>query len=342
MVETPLYLYSAARAAHFTIQFDLLQGLAGLLEPRSGKSERAEVPMDELRKALFALLRQDSRNIAQGLYPAAVLAPESPVRHLLRLPLLVADGVGLFLRRQRGRTTAFSRQARGMLDELPRYYRRNFHFQTDGYLSERSASLYEHQVEILFRGTADAMRRLILPPLKKQLGRPDGRGLRILELACGTGRATRFTSLALPRARIVGLDLSEAYLKVARERLSDLTRVDFLQGDAGQLPFADGQFDAVYSVFLFHELPMAERRRVLAEARRVLKPGGFLGLVDSIQLGDHAAFDPLLKQFPKDYHEPFYRDYSEHPMEALVADTGLEGVQKDTGFFSKVVWAEKT
>ena len=50
---------------------------------------------------------------------------------------------------------------------LPRYYQQNFHFQTDGYLSDHSARLYDFQVESLFAGTADVMRRRAYVPIAK-------------------------------------------------------------------------------------------------------------------------------------------------------------------------------
>jgi ubiquinone/menaquinone biosynthesis C-methylase UbiE len=253
----------------------------------------------------------------------------------------LADGIRLSARRSRGRTTEFNRQARELLDELPRYYRRNFHFQTDGYLSERSAALYEHQVEMLFRGTADAMRRLILPPLKKHFGGSDGKGLRLLEVGAGTGRTTRFVRLAVPKARIIAMDMSESYLRHASRSLAHSQRVDFLQGDGGVLPFKDGEFDGIYSVFLFHELPRQAREQSLAEARRVLKPGGFFGFVDSVQKGDKAGFDPLLTHFPVEFHEPYYRDYLEHSMEGLIRSAGFEGLEQGTGFLSKWVAARR-
>ena len=54
-------------------------------------------------------------------------------------------------------------------ENYPNYYLRNFHHQTDGYLSDFSASIYDLQVEILFNGSADAMRRRIIKPLKEGL-----------------------------------------------------------------------------------------------------------------------------------------------------------------------------
>lgn len=339
LLELPILMYATARSAHFTLQFGVLNALGSILPGQKPAHNPDAPPEAEVRKDLIELLRQDSRNIVNGVYPVSVLKPESPVEHVLRIPKLMADGIAMYGRRRRGRTTEFKKQESEMLSELPRYYRRNFHFQTDGYLSEHSAALYEHQVEMLFHGSANAMRRMIIPPLKAHFGDSDGRGLRFLEIGAGTGPATRFVNLAFPKARIIATDLSTAYLKQASKKMPNVHRVDFMQSAGEELPFSDGHFDAVYSVFLFHELPMTARKQILAESRRVLKPGGFLGLVDAIQNGDKESFDPLLAQFPVDYHEPFFRDYVSHPMETLFQEAGFKNIHTGIGFFSKSVAA---
>jgi ubiquinone/menaquinone biosynthesis C-methylase UbiE len=297
--------------------------------------------LQAIRSELLDLLRKDSRHLAQGDYPLQVLTPESPLRHFGRLPKLFADSFSIHLRRIRGKTTEFDAEARDLLSELPRYYRRNFHYQTSGYLSRRSAEVYEHQVELLFQGCADAMRRLILPELRKRFENTDGEGLRFLEIGAGTGRATRFVHLTFPKAKIIAVDLSDPYLKVAQRNLAKYPRIDFLQADGAHLPFKDGEFDAAYSVFLFHELPKIARPEVIAESKRVLKKGGFFGLVDSIQTGDKKLFDSLLQHFPKAFHEPFYREYISSPMEKLLKNQGLSEIRSDTGFTSKVCSALK-
>ena len=224
--------------------------------------------------------------------------------------------------------------------DLPEYYQRNFHFQTDGYLSNDSADLYEHQVEILFSGSADAMRRLIIPQLKSAYA-GQGEGLHFLEIAGGTGRLTRFMKLAYPKARITVLDLSYPYLKKAQQNLKKFDRLDFVQGAGEDLPFVAEKFDAVYSCFLFHELPLEIRKRVVAESFRVLKAGGWMGLVDSVQKEDTKDFSWALEQFPVDFHEPFYKNYTQNPMEGLLAFRGFTELKKDIGFFSKSLLAKK-
>jgi ubiquinone/menaquinone biosynthesis C-methylase UbiE len=292
-----------------------------------------------IRSAALDLLARDSRNMVRGVYPASVLLPEGPRSHFGRLPRVLVDGLRISWRRSRGRTTEFNAESRDYLAELPRYYRRNFHFQSNGYLTQESAELYEHQVEMLFGGTADAMRRLLLEPMKDRLG--TGEGIRILELGAGTGRMTRFLAQTFPKARITAVDLSTPYLQVARSRLSGFPRVGFLQADAGELPFAEGKFDAVVSVFLFHELPFEARRAVVNESLRVVKNGGFVGMVDSMQQGDDSDLAPIMEIFPAFFHEPFYRNYTENPMEQVFGEAGAVEVASRVGLFSKALWGVK-
>lgn len=295
------------------------------------------------RQSMSDLLKQDVANITAGIYPLEVLKPGSPLKHLFRMPTMLREIFDISRRRQAKKAHHFSKEARELLEGLPEYYQRNFHFQGDGYLSDKSAELYEHQVEILFAGAADAMRRLILAPMKKHYGEHhDGAGLTFLEIGAGTGRATRFVRLAFPKAKIVALDLSAPYLKKAQTELNEFNHHDFVEANASGMSFKDETFDAVYSVFLFHELPLSERRAVIAECQRVLKVGGFHGLVDSLQVGDVPAFDGSLDQFPQSFHEPFFKNYVQHPMQTELEMAGVKIANVSNGFFSKCVSGEKT
>ena len=72
----------------------------------------------------------------------------------------------------------------------------------------------------------------------------------------------------------------------------------------------DESQDALTSIFLFHQLPPKVRSIVFSECARVLKPGGRLVLVDSLQRGDQPDYDGLLELFPQNYHEPYYKSYT--------------------------------
>jgi ubiquinone/menaquinone biosynthesis C-methylase UbiE len=341
-LRTALQAYSFARSAVFQTESLMRPALEFAITRK-----RPRLPFDD--KELFRSIQSSMRRLAdddieaivRGDYPAEVLKPESPLAHLRRMPKLLRDGIELTKRKNRHEAQEFSPEATDLLSELPEYYRRCFHYQNDGYMSDVSAEIYEHQVEVLFGGTADAMRRLILVPMRKHFGSTDGKGLRFLELGAGTGRATKFVRLAFPKAKIVAVDLSAPYLKKAQQVLAEYPRHDFLEADAAELPFQGESFDAVYSVFLFHELPRDERKRVLKETKRLLKPGGFTGMVDSLQLDDTPEFNEALEQFPREFHEPFYKDYIKHPIEKHFEETGFQGVKTATGFFSKVTTASK-
>src|SRR5690242_3708582 len=99
-----------------------------------------------------------------------------------------------------------------------------------------------------------------------------GAGERLLEIGCGEG-GNLWHLRALGAARF-GVDFSAAKAAFARRA----TGVAVAAADAARLPFADGSFDAVLFRDLLHHLP--DRARALDEARRVLKPGGRLTLVE--------------------------------------------------------------
>jgi ubiquinone/menaquinone biosynthesis C-methylase UbiE len=106
-------------------------------------------------------------------------------------------------------------------------------------------------------------------------------GHRVLEIGCGPGGLVLRAQRMHPDAEIVGLDPDPLALAKARRKAERAGRpVRFDQGKAGELPYPDESFDRVLSSFMFHHLDDAEKRRALAEVRRVLRPGGQLHLVD--------------------------------------------------------------
>jgi ubiquinone/menaquinone biosynthesis C-methylase UbiE len=115
-----------------------------------------------------------------------------------------------------------------------------------------------------------------------------------------------------------------------------------VQANAETMPLPDASIDAVTCIYLFHELPRAVRATVVGEIARVLRPGGTLVLVDSLQRGDEPLYDPLLERFPVSFHEPYYADYVGHDLAALLADAGLTVDTTERAFLSKVVVATRT
>lgn len=337
----PLHHYSRLRSVSFASQYFLFNQLARALGFPYPVNYRDPELLKVFKGEVDKLILEDIRRIKEGYYPASVLAPEHPKVLLKSLPKVFLDMFQIAQRRSGKKSKEFTKQAKQYFNNLPDYYLRNFHFQTDGYLSSRSAQVYDYEVELLFSGAGDAMRRLIIEPLKKRLPQSSGKNLKFLEIGAGTGRATKFIKLAFPDAKIVALDLSELYLKQAAQVLKKFKNLSFLQGDGAQLPFKDQEFDLVYSVFLFHELPRETRLQVLEESVRVLKPGGVLGFVDSLQVHDNPQMNRLLEDFPKNFHEPFYKNYTQTPMEDLFRQARAINLQFGTGFASKYGVADK-
>jgi demethylmenaquinone methyltransferase/2-methoxy-6-polyprenyl-1,4-benzoquinol methylase len=96
----------------------------------------------------------------------------------------------------------------------------------------------------------------------------------VLDLACGTGDFSQLMAQRLPRATVVGVDLTERMLRLARRR--GLT--EMVCGDATQLPFADGLFDCVFVGYGLRNFP--NLNAAVQEIRRVTRPGGLMVSLD--------------------------------------------------------------
>ncbi|MSR63116.1 MAG: methyltransferase domain-containing protein [Planctomycetes bacterium] len=101
---------------------------------------------------------------------------------------------------------------------------------------------------------------------------------RILDVGCGTGEIVLRLAREFPRVTLVGIDVHEPHLDVARERSAPLAgRVQFRTGDAFALDFPDKSFDLTLCRHMLQAVP--EPERVLAEMKRVTRPGGRLHIV---------------------------------------------------------------
>lgn len=99
-------------------------------------------------------------------------------------------------------------------------------------------------------------------------------GMRVLDLAGGTGDITRAMHRRAPGAHYTVCDLTPAMMAIGKKRLwnTGITGVEWVQGDAADLPFESAQFDRVVISFGLRNVTYLDK--ALQEARRVLKPGG--------------------------------------------------------------------
>lgn len=316
---------------------------AGFTRPGEPPFKPTNTPKPSaLRKAYFDLFRKDRENIEAGLYPDPVsseMAVWDLPQTLRRTRAFLKDVTDVDRRRLARDGTEVRRSAPTDLSRFPAYYRQNFHYQTDGWLSDDSADIYDHQVEALFTGAAAAMRRAALAEIAKELSGFDQRNKHVLDLACGTGSFMRTTLRAFPRLALTGLDLSPAYAAKARDAVADWQNATVAEGQAEEMPFGDETFDAIVSIYLFHELPPKIRPKVMAEAARVLKPGGAFIVADSLQFGDVMGLDGFLEYFPEGFHEPYYKGYLAYDFEPDMQRAGFSPDRTELAFLTKVkVW----
>ncbi|MEB3212935.1 MAG: class I SAM-dependent methyltransferase [Leptolyngbyaceae bacterium] len=328
--------------AHKTLSSRIREAIAP-----NGNLELKPVSPDVLltfRERLDQLIETDWEDAEKGVYPNSLLF-DNPWGDVLQFyPMIWADLPQIWERTNSGKFQDFDQTIR--TEGYPQYYLRNFHYQTDGYLSDQSANLYDLQVEILFNGAADPMRRRVLAPLKDRLaqaGFPNTPQTRILDVACGTGRTLRMIRGALSDVSLFGSDLSPAYLRKANQLLSEIPGElpQLIQANAEELPYLENYFHGITCVFLFHELPAPVRQHVIDECYRVTQPGGVFVICDSIQAEDSPEMAPMMENFPIMFHEPFYKNYTEDNLSTRLEQAGFTVVETQIHFASKYWIAQK-
>jgi ubiquinone/menaquinone biosynthesis C-methylase UbiE len=130
-------------------------------------------------------------------------------------------------------------------------------------------------------------------------------GARVLEIGCGTGAISRILAGDGRVAEVVGIDPSRPLLDRARELAAGDARIRFEEGDGRALPVPGDAFDAVVLHTVLSHVPGPER--VLAEAHRVLRPGGWVAVFDgdyrtiSVATGDPDPLDACARAFMEAY-----------------------------------------
>lgn len=146
----------------------------------------------------------------------------------------------------------------------------------------------------------------------------------VLDVATGTGNVA--LQAASAGARVVGVDITPELFETARQRASRLeVAVDWVAGDAEQLPFDDEQFDVVLSAF---GVQFAPRHQIVAqELARVCRPGGRIGLVNWTPEGQVGELFKIMGAYlpaPPEYASPPPLWGNEEHVRGLFADSPIE------------------
>jgi SAM-dependent methyltransferase len=99
----------------------------------------------------------------------------------------------------------------------------------------------------------------------------------LLDIGCGTGAASRYVATNA-ELTVTAIDVDPDQIALARERAKGIQGIRFIEADATKMPFRAGEFDVVLSFMALHHIP--NWRDALGEIQRVLRPDGYLVLVD--------------------------------------------------------------
>ena len=145
------------------------------------------------------------------------------------------------------------------------------------------------------RRTAEEAAAFLLPHLEP--------GMSILDLGCGPGSITVGLARYVAPSKVVGVDAAPAALDYAKAHAAEehMDAVEFVEADVYDLPFEDETFDVVYAHQLLQHL--ADPVAALTEAKRVLRPGGYIAGRDAdYGTMTHHPHDPLLDRWLEVYH----------------------------------------
>lgn len=174
--------------------------------------------------------------------------------------------------------------------------------------------------------------------LARRLSEGLGAGSRVLEVAPGPG----YFAVALAKhggCQVTGLDISKTFVDMARKNAQEQgVAVDFRQGNASQMPFAESSYDLIFCRAAFKNF--FEPVKALAEMRRVLKPGGRAVIIDLrrdasvaeidryIEHADRGAVNRLVTKMTF-RHMLLKRAYTRGEFERFIAESGWTNSQID-------------
>lgn len=158
--------------------------------------------------------------------------------------------------------------------------------------------------------------------------RPDWQPQRILDVGCTVGHNAVPFAEGFPDAEVIAIDTAAASLRYGAARAAGLgvKNIRFVQASGEDLSrFPDNHFDWVQTTMFLHELSAESMPRILAECRRVLKPGGLLLHVEQPQYGPDM---PLYEQFIRDWdaynnNEPFWSAMHGVDLKAVMEEAGF-------------------
>jgi ubiquinone/menaquinone biosynthesis C-methylase UbiE len=147
----------------------------------------------------------------------------------------------------------------------------------------------------------------------------------ILDIGCSVGMSTFALQQLYPQAQVTGLDLSPYYLAVAQYQTERKNAsIKWVHGAAEATGLPGASFDLVSACLMFHELPQQPAKAIFEEARRLLRPGGYLGIMDmNPQSEVYRKMPPYILTLLKST-EPYLDQYFSLDIQQALIDAGFE------------------
>lgn len=177
-------------------------------------------------------------------------------------------------------------QVENLTLKYPSYYTTSFHAYPEGNLSWKAAWEVESaaravHAKIWSEGDVNGDRLLRESYHQALQARVTAAPQDILDLGCGIGMSTQALQSTYPQAHVTGIDLSPYFLAVAQYHgRQNGSNIKWLHSAAEKTELGDRSFDLVSACLMFHELPSSAAKAVIAEAHRLLRPGGYLAIMD--------------------------------------------------------------
>jgi ubiquinone/menaquinone biosynthesis C-methylase UbiE len=213
----------------------------------------------------------------------------------------------------------------------PDYAKHPIHLQPGGYVGDALAGyVFHYGTRVFYQGLndQDELHHLYAGMLRAPA---DGRIARILDLGCSIGQGTTALKQRFPQAEVWGLDVALPMVRYGHKRAVDLgVDVHFKQALAESTGFPNQHFDAVFAHILFHEVPQSLFTAIVAEARRVLRPGGTFTIVDAPNDISLPAPNRMWQQFDAEHNcEPYAPAFVATDLRELLLSEGFRDVRTD-------------
>lgn len=229
---------------------------------------------------------------------------------------------------------------------VPECYRCEIHLQPGGYTDDPAGGLVFHYgTKVFYLGGNDddeiqkEIAALAVPPT-------DGRVARVVDLGCSIGQATMPLKTRFPDADVWGLDVGLPMVRYAHWLANQRGNgANFKQALAEETGFADASVDMCVSYILFHEVPQANIPKILAEAHRILRPGGVFSIFEfpTAKNGLLPAYRWMIDFDSRNNCEPYSVDFVWSDFDAQLRDAGfaVEPGPKTSPMFPEALIARK-